>query len=306
MKAAMAGVVAVVGLLVGLSIAPAAQARVRCSHSGAPTNVLTVRATKDALGVVRRRGDEILVREFLDRPEPCSGGTPTVLNTDTIKIVTDFFSTVDLNLRDGPFAPGATAEPDGAPEIEVEFRFRGLAGFGGATGTAGDDELEWVSGGAHPALNLNPGGGDHDADVTMAGGYPVMMASGAEGNDKITPAPDAHIPEFIFSKGGRGNDFLVAPAVGSILEGGPGEDKLIGSRAHDDLAGGRGKDRVIGAGGLDWLNGGRGRDLLVGGPGRDRINAVDSRRDLVRCGAGRDHVRADPQDRLHGCEVISH
>jgi hypothetical protein len=33
------------------------------------------------------------------------------------------------------------------------------------------------------------------------------------------------------------------------------------------------------------------------------IKAKDGKRDIVRCGAGRDRVRADKKDKLVGCEV---
>ena len=304
MRRARVSVVVVAGLaLFSLGSAPDAGARMRCSYAGPPQNLLTVRATHDALGVIRRRGDEILVREFLDPPQRCRGGTPSVLNTDKIRIFPDTYSSVDLNLRGGAFAPGATAEEDGAPEIEVEFEAHGLFGDGGASGTPGADEFQWVAGGPHAGLNLNPTD-DQDADVTVTGRYAFMSAAGAEGNDRITPAPAAQVPEPVYADGGRGDDYLAAPTAGSILVGGPGDDRLIGARSRDHLYGGRGRDRLIGTGGQDRLDGGRGRDLLVGGPARDRIYARDSRRDVVRCGAGLDRVEADPQDRLHGCEVI--
>jgi hypothetical protein len=42
---------------------------------------------------------------------------------------------------------------------------------------------------------------------------------------------------------------------------------------------------------------------LTGGRGADRINAAgDDRRDLVRCGRGRDRAVVDRIDRVRGCE----
>jgi activator of Hsp90 ATPase-like protein len=38
--------------------------------------------------------------------------------------------------------------------------------------------------------------------------------------------------------------------------------------------------------------------------GSDRINVADGRRDVVRCGRGRDRVRADRRDRLIRCERV--
>jgi hypothetical protein len=44
--------------------------------------------------------------------------------------------------------------------------------------------------------------------------------------------------------------------------------------------------------------------LIDGGAGADIIDAVDGRADRVRCGSGRDRVRADKFDRLRGCERV--
>jgi hypothetical protein len=53
------------------------------------------------------------------------------------------------------------------------------------------------------------------------------------------------------------------------------------------------------------LEGGTEADLLDGGSGNDRIDAADRVREVVRCGPGRDAVRADLADRLVGCERVS-
>jgi hypothetical protein len=41
----------------------------------------------------------------------------------------------------------------------------------------------------------------------------------------------------------------------------------------------------------------------LGGAGNDTIEARDGRRDVIRCGAGHDKVKADKRDKLAGCEV---
>jgi RTX calcium-binding nonapeptide repeat (4 copies) len=309
---------AVAGLLMlGASFAPAASARMRCSYSGAPQNQLTVTADRGALGEITRRGQEIVVREFLARSSPCQGGIPTVLNTDTITVFPrgeeDF---VDVLLGGGAFAPGATPETEGASEIEIEFE--GREAFGEVGGTGGADEFHWGPGpGNHAGLNLNPrDAGDQDVDVTLRGGFfAFLVAAGGSGNDTIVPAPGAPFRNRgVFSEGGRGDDRLIAPRnSGGILEGGAGDDLLVGGRQDDELLGGDGNDRLRGAGGADLIAAGRGRDLIFGGPGRDRINSGadvlgrlprDSVRDRIGCGAGRDRVNADRQDRLRRCEVI--
>jgi len=50
------------------------------------------------------------------------------------------------------------------------------------------------------------------------------------------------------------------------------------------------------------LSGGPGRDVLRGGPGRDLIRPKDGRRDVVKCGKGRDRAIVDRRDDVGGCE----
>jgi RTX calcium-binding nonapeptide repeat (4 copies) len=300
--------VVVAGLAL-LGAAPRAEARLDCSFSGSPQNLLAVTST--GLGThaeIRRSGDRIVVREFLGRRRTCSGGTPTVFNTDTISVLMRGDPGVDLRLDGGPLAPGATPEPEGESEIEIAFRGRIVSP--GVTGTAGADEFQWGPGGSYPGLNVNPGhANDRDVDVTLEGKYSFMVAAGAGGNDKIIPAPGfAGLAEGVFSEGGKGNDLLLAPAhAGGILDGGPGVDRLIGGPSRDYPIGGPGDDLLRGGGGDDLIEAGRGADLIFGGLGRDHIKTgQDFRRDVARCGPGRDYVRAKRQDRVRGCESVSH
>jgi RTX calcium-binding nonapeptide repeat (4 copies) len=301
-------------LLLGVSFAPIAEARMRCSYSGAPQNLLAVTADRDALGEITRpgpittTGQELWVREFLDPPRPCRGGVPTVLNTDTIRVLAPELAFPEVLLALGPFAPGATPELEGASEIEIEFEFSSRNSWADVNGTRLADEFHWGPGPQHhPGLNLNPrDAGDQDVDVTVRGGGAYLIAHGAAGNDTIVPAPGAPFPnDGVVSSGGRGDDRLSAPrnSWGS-LGGGAGDDVLTGGTQDDSLFGGDGNDRLRGTGGPDSIRAGPGRDLIFGGPGPDRINSRDSKHDTVRCGADRDRVQADRQDRLRGCEVI--
>jgi hypothetical protein len=73
--------------LFGVSFVPGAAARTRCAYASAPKNLLTVKVRGDALAAIRRDGQEIFVLGgSMRRPRPCSGGVPTVLNTDTIRV----------------------------------------------------------------------------------------------------------------------------------------------------------------------------------------------------------------------------
>src|SRR4051794_19322776 len=65
---------AVAGSLLSFGFVADAQARVRCSYSGAPSNLMTVRASGFNIPQIRRAGQEIVVGEFLSRPARCSGG----------------------------------------------------------------------------------------------------------------------------------------------------------------------------------------------------------------------------------------
>jgi len=299
------GTAVVAGLvLLGVSFAPDAQARTSCSYAGPPTNVLTVTVSGESIGVIKRKGLDITANEFLERPKPCSGGTPTVLNTDTISVLVSPKAFADVLLDGGPFAPGATPESEGASEIEIQFSGGSLSDI---VGTPRGDEFHWGPGGANAGLNLNPRtAGDKDVDVTTTGQDAFLVAQGAGGNDTITGAPGALGNDGVFAEGGRGNDVLSTPqSTSGILDGGSGNDAIAGGRLGDMLDGGAGNDRVAGGGGPDAITGGPGKDRLLGGAGRDSIKSRDSRRDTVRCGPGRDRVTADRRDRVRGCERIS-
>ena len=294
--------VTVVGVLVlvlvlGAGFVSVAEAKTSCAYAGPPANVLTVKLTS-SIAVVERKGLEIVAGEYAELAQPCAGGTPTVLNTDSIIVGSRDGSDVDVRLGGGPLGPGATAETQGASEIEISLVGVGLANI---VGTPAGDEFHWGPGGALAGLNLNPRSNDQDVDVTINGGF--LIAEGRGGNDTIIPQPGALIRGGVFSVGGPGNDLLGAPdRTRGILEGGPGNDVIIGSRYGDLLEGGSGNDLVSGFAGADDINGGRGKDRLSGGAGRDIIDARDTERDVVSCGTGRDRANADRRDLLRGCE----
>jgi Ca2+-binding RTX toxin-like protein len=302
--------VIVATVLLWLGCVGDAGARTRCSYSGAPANLLTVTSDRRALSEVARRGEEIIVRESFGQRQTCSGGVPTVLNTDTIRIeVARGDNFVDLLLAGGGFAPGATPESEGASEIEVVVS--GPDAFGEVIGTRRADEFHWRQAGPHAGLNLNPrSAGDEDVDVTLVGGeFAFLLANGAAGKDRIVPGPGSVIRETVSASGGAGDDHLIAPQnTGGVLDGGPGDDVLTGGRIFNNLIGGPGDDHITGGAGpdlIDIVDGGPGRDFIAAGAGPDRINSRDAVRDRVRCGAGRDDVKADRRDRLRGCEAVN-
>jgi len=96
----------------------------------------------------------------------------------------------------------------------------------------------------------------------------------------------------------------VAP-LGVQRTGSSRADLLVGTPYPDVLRGAGGDDTLDGRDAGDLLVGGRGRDLLLAGRGDDTIEAADGARDVVRCGLGRDRVRADRADRVaRDCETI--
>jgi Ca2+-binding RTX toxin-like protein len=75
---------------------------------------------------------------------------------------------------------------------------------------------------------------------------------------------------------------IAAPATAAVIDGTPGPDRLIGTSKAD---------RIHGYAGNDVLKGRVGADLLSGGSGADRLYpGKDSQTDMLRGGAGRDHI----------------
>jgi len=310
------GLTAIVGgavpIVFGMSELSGDTSTISCSYKGAPARVLTV-TVADSVGEIRRRGAQIEVREQGEDPARCSGDTPTVRNTDTIRIVLVELSFVDLDLSGGAFAPGATPETEGASEIEIEL---GLdLGTADVYGTSGNDEWHWGPGGANPALNLNPReAGDRDVDVRIVGtqdAYGSLIANGGDGDDTIIGAPNARVRGQLISFGDAGDDLLSTPAIagerefGAELHGGPGDDTIAGGGHDDELSGDAGNDRIDGRSGADKITAGPGRDRIAGGAGQDTISARDAVSEAVSCGSGRDRATVDTFDELRDCEQVA-
>jgi RTX calcium-binding nonapeptide repeat (4 copies)/WD40-like Beta Propeller Repeat len=96
------------------------------------------------------------------------------------------------------------------------------------------------------------------------------------------------------------------------LNGTPRADRLIGANYVDIIRGLAGNDRIFARRGQDSIDGGSGNDRLFGGPGIDTINgdsgadvidARDTSRDIIDCGAGIDVALVDSRDLVRNCEV---
>lgn len=120
----------------------------------------------------------------------------------------------------------------------------------------------------------------------------------------VPPATGRCAPLNTFTGSRFGDDYGGFGEGGDPIYGLGGNDLLRGLRGEDCVYGGPGNDRIAGMDDADLLSGGPGRDDVGAGEGDDRILVRDGKRDTVRCGDGRDTVRADGLDRLVECERV--
>jgi Ca2+-binding RTX toxin-like protein len=135
----------------------------------------------------------------------------------------------------------------------------------------------------------DPGGGDPGGGGTGPGAGGGGPKPPARKLIRGTPRADALM-------GGPGADTIFGLAGADILRGGAGNDVLRGGQGDDEIRGELGNDLVVGS---------VGHDVLHGGAGDDVVEARDGRRDRIRCGPGRDRVKADRIDAVTGCETVA-
>ncbi len=268
-----------------------ASAAIKCRYdSGSGVLSVSVGEQKSYLGSeaeLRRVGDRIRVRDdFSGHGVKCQG-SPTVTNTDRIKLDTSgFLTSVEISLKGGPFAPGATPEADASPEIEITLRGRGAAILSGGPGA---DHFSYMTAGGQSGLNLDPGPVDQDIDLLTPDRRTFFVAEGGPGADTIDVLnrPKLEVQE----RGGPGDDILSAVgdgALGAIFEGDEGADQITGSAGDDIITPGTGADLVQAEGGSDEIK-----------------NSPDRDRDSIDCGGGGDIVvERDRADRLRSCETV--
>lgn len=173
-------------------------------------------------------------------------------------------------------------------------------------GGAGRDAVSYGFRRAATRIDLAAGGatseGESDAlrsieDATGGEGADVLIGTaganhlrGYGGKDRLEGRAGSDTLE-----GGAGRGGFVTGVDDDLLLGGDGDDRLFGERGNDELFGGREDDRIVG---------GRGVDRFDAGPGADRLNSIDTHRELVRCGGGRDAARVDRKDARRGCERV--
>jgi Ca2+-binding RTX toxin-like protein len=235
------------------------------------TGTLSIAAEEDALStVIVRDGEEILVTDPFGFDQPCAGPTPTITNTDLIDVrLSSFITIFTVDLRAGAFAPGASPEEDGSPEIEIRAKL-GVEPILELLGADGGDRIAL---GRVPdsdgALNLNAGD-DSDADLVFRGNNEQLQAYLGSGNDRFTA--------------GSSRGFARPYRTIYFVDGDTGRDRLLGGPGRDGFSGDRDPDR------------------LAGRAGRDSLIADRGGADRVACGSGRDYARVDRRDRVSGCE----
>ena len=157
------------------------------------------------------------------------------------------------------------------------------------------------------------GGGPFDSEGILAGtaqpggAFRRRPAFYAVLHAPLSPPAGAASPASVKPKELRARRCAIRRAGGpraDRLRGTAAGERLLGRGGPDVLQGRGGDDCLVGGPGRDRLEGGSGRDVLKGGPGKDFIHAVDGVAETVRCGPGRDRVRADATDRLRGCERV--
>lgn len=156
------------------------------------------------------------------------------------------------------------------------------------------------SGGSIPNIDLLGTGNGTAGDDLLNGTGKADKISGFGGNDLILGLGGDDLLD-----GGSGNDNLDGGSGNDTLRGGAGNDRLTGGPGNDKLFGNAGNDKLSGGTGNDSLNGGAGKDSFNAGSGNDTINSRDGVAENVNCGGGKDKVRADRKDKLHGCEIKS-
>jgi Ca2+-binding RTX toxin-like protein len=266
-----AGAVCFAALASLVSAAPSFAA-VSCAFS--PSDHLLSVSAADAFTRIVRDQQAIQIDDG-NAPVDCTGGNANVNNTAAVQISHTGRGADTVDLGGGPFAPGFSDDPQGSPEIEIQYL--GLT-FLHVRGTPAADRLAFGAGG----VNLN---GDDDTDVT--GSFTTILIEGRGGDDLISPQTG-------YSRA----------AARRVLLGGDGRDALIATPDGSFIHGGNDRDRLIGRARADNLTGGRGKDLIRGGKGRDLIRAIDNTRDRVFCGPGFDRAKVDGIDRVRGCDRL--
>ena len=240
-------VVAAVALAMVSGWAVPAHAAVTCLYDDA-SDELEVSLGDGDQATLQREGATIKILT-VGGDATCSGGTPTVNNTDSIDINgTAGVNSVALSMYGGAFAPGDFNEPGSSDEIEIDVNFDSNDNLH-ITGAPSGRGANFRAGQAGINVNASERTG-RDADVFMTSSTLYIQLAGTQFD-----------PNVISGAGGAGT----GPAFPDPLD-------LRGWEAGDRLTGGVANDYIDGLSGRDVIAGGPGSDDIKGGPGRDTLS----------------------------------
>jgi hypothetical protein len=263
---------------------------------------------------IRRKGRKIRVSNIF--APPCTGGRPTVDNLDRIILrVTQRppdSEPVRVDLRGGPFRPGATPEPS---RDQIEILADGFA-LEVEGGKGADAMVARTLGGGHIGVDLDRSAHSQrrDYEIVVPRSPYALKLIGGRGRDRldtrgITNMGDHRQRHVIRLYGKHGSDLILGGprdewriedgAGNDVVRTGGGDDEVVLGRGHDTVFGGRGRDSLYYAvyerfAGLDPTDV---SDRVFGGPGADYLSDENRARDLLRCGPGIDEFEIEPQDR---------
>lgn len=217
---------------------------------------------------------------------------PGVDGADAMQLGTDAMDTVSYAARSTPIS----ADVDGAADDGAAGERDRIVGTS-LIHVIGGRGADTITGGPRDDVLEGGPGDDQLLELATSSGSDVL--DGGSGIDLLSYA--ARTAPVTVDLDGTNDDGAVGEhdrALATIeqITGGRGADSLTGSGAANLLTGGAGNDR---------LRGGSGVDTLVGGAGNDTLHSYDhQRRDIARCGAGRDRLTGDRGDRASSCERL--
>ncbi len=273
-------------------------------------------------------GEQTLVARALYRPETTTS-EPTrqvfQLHPNGYRFAEGHVAKLELMPSDIPYGRVSNGQaPITVSALELRLPVLEQPGLAGAEEPA----AKFIPDGFEPAPDYVDGPVDSDGDGVIDGDddCPNDPAPGTLDGCPVVDPPDSDDDGVIDSQDACPNEPGPASNGGcptgepepkpceTTVKGTNGPDRLRGTGDSERIVGRGGDDRIKGRGGDDCVsgssgddrvNGGRGKDQITGGKGKDRIRSRDGRRDVVRCGAGRDRVVADKRDKLIGCEKKS-